>query len=213
MSSMPAPVDVGERDPRAEGDRREDRHLRGGVRSRDVVGRIRLGEAAPLRVGERLLEGRAALHLGEDEVRRPVDDPEHAVDVRDDERLAQHLDHRDRGADARLEAKLDAGVRGGGEELGAALRDELLVRGDDRLPGREQLEHVGFRAGSMPPITSATTPIAGSSRIAAGVGRQDARLGREVALLARRRGRARGPPAAGARLRARCPPRSRRAAG
>ena len=48
----------------------------------DVVGRVGLGEAEPLRLGERLVVGRAALHLGEDEVRRPVDDPEHAVDVR-----------------------------------------------------------------------------------------------------------------------------------
>jgi hypothetical protein len=55
------------------------------------------------------------------------------VDVRDDERLAQHLDHRDRGADRRLEAELHARLGGGGEELGPARGDELLVRGDDRL--------------------------------------------------------------------------------
>ena len=53
--------------------------------------------------------------------------------VRDDERLAQHLDHRDRRADARLEAQLHARVRRGGEELRPAPRDELLVRRDDVL--------------------------------------------------------------------------------
>ena len=66
------------------------------------------------------------------------------MDVRDDERLAQHLDHRDRGADARLEPELHARRRGGGEELRPAPRDELLVRGDDVLAAAEQeLEHVG----------------------------------------------------------------------
>ena len=33
----------------------------------------------------------------------------------------------------------------GGEELGAALGDELLVRGDDRLAGTEELEHEASR--------------------------------------------------------------------
>ena len=61
----------------------------------DVLRRVGLREAEPLRLGERLVVARAALHLGEDEVGRAVDDPEHAVDVRDDERLAQHLDHRE----------------------------------------------------------------------------------------------------------------------
>ena len=63
------------------------------------------------------LYDRAALHLGEHEVRRPVDDPEHAVDVRDDERLPQHLDHGNRRADRGLEPELDAAVGSGGEEL------------------------------------------------------------------------------------------------
>ena len=64
------------------------------------------------------------------------------MDVRDDERLAQHLDHRDRRADARLEAQLHARVRGGGEELGAPPGDELLVRGHDVLAAAQQLEHI-----------------------------------------------------------------------
>ena len=134
--------DVVERHARAERDGGEDRHLRRGVLPGDVLGRIGLREAEPLRLGERLVVGRAALHLGEHEVRRPVDDPEHAVDVRDDERLAQHLDHRDRRADRGLEAELDTAVRRRGEQLGAAARDELLVRGHDRLAGPQELEHV-----------------------------------------------------------------------
>ena len=45
-------------------------------------------------------------------------------------------------ADGRLEAELHARLGCGGEELGPARGDELLVRGDDRLAGAEQLEHV-----------------------------------------------------------------------
>ena len=51
----------------------------------------------------------------------------------------------DRGADGRLEAKLDARAGRGREELRAAAGDQLLVRRDDRLPGREQLEDVAPR--------------------------------------------------------------------
>ena len=62
--------------------------------------------------------------------------------VRDDQRLAQDLDHRDRRADARLEAQLDPAGRGGCEELRAAVRDQLLVRRRDVLAAAQQLEHV-----------------------------------------------------------------------
>ncbi len=64
------------------------------------------------------------------------------MDVGDDERLAQHLDHRDRRAHARLEPELDAGARRGREELRPAPRHELLVGGDDVLAAPQQLEHV-----------------------------------------------------------------------
>jgi hypothetical protein len=105
----PFEADVVQRHPRPEGDGRQDRHLRRSVRAAHVLRGVRLREPEALRLGERLVVDRAALHLGEDEVRRPVHDPEDAVDVRRDERLAEHLDHRDGGADARLEAKLHAG--------------------------------------------------------------------------------------------------------
>ena len=44
----PDHLDVGEREARVEGDRREDRHLRRRVGAGDVVGRVGLGEAARL---------------------------------------------------------------------------------------------------------------------------------------------------------------------
>ena len=135
-------LDPLERHPRAERDGGQDRRLGGRVETRDVLGRICLGVAEPLRLRERVVVGAALLHRREDEVRRAVDDPEHAVHVRDDERLAQHLDHGDRGADGGLEAELDTARGRRLEQLGAAAGDELLVRRHDRPAGAEELEHV-----------------------------------------------------------------------
>ena len=50
----PLDLDPVERDPRAERDRREDRHLGRGVEPGDVVGRVGLGVAEALRLGERV---------------------------------------------------------------------------------------------------------------------------------------------------------------
>ena len=176
------PVDLVEGDPRSERDGRENRHLGRGVRSGYVVGRIGLREAASLGVCERFGERGAALHLGEDEVRRSVDDPEDAMDVRDDERLAEHLDHRDRRADTRLEAELNFGRGSRREKLGAALGDELLVRRDDRLPRREQLEHVAAR-GLDPAHDFRDDTDRGVVPDRRRVGGQDAGLGAELAFL------------------------------
>ena len=55
----PDRLDVRERVPRVERDRREDRHLRRRVRTGDVVGRVGLGEPALLRLAQRLLVGLA----------------------------------------------------------------------------------------------------------------------------------------------------------
>jgi hypothetical protein len=104
----PVELDVVERRARSERDGREDRHLRRRVGAVHVLGRIGFRKAEPLRLRERFLVLVSLLHLRQDEVRRPVDDAEHAVHVGRDERLAEHFDHRDRGADGRLEAELDA---------------------------------------------------------------------------------------------------------
>ena len=137
--------DIGELHMRVEGDRRENRHLRGGVGAGNVVGGIGFRIAALLRVGERLVVALAAFHLGEHEVGRAVHDAEDAVDVGDDERLAQHLDHGNRRADTCLEAQLDARLRRGRKQLRTATRDELLVRGHDALAALQQLQYVTAR--------------------------------------------------------------------
>ena len=149
------------------------------------------------------------LHLGEDEVRRPVDDPEHAVDVRDDERLAQHLDHRDRRADRRLEAELDAAVGRGREELGAAVRRPAACS-----RSRPASPRGGARARSRRPARARPSP----RRRRRSPGRRGSRRSRSWSRRPRRgpfpgRGRARARPAAGGRSPARCRPPARAGAG
>ena len=110
------------------------------------------------------------------------------MDVRDDERLAQHLDHRDRRADARLEAKLDAGARGGVEELGAAPGDELLVRGDDVLAARGAARARARRPARRRPSPRRRSRSSGRRAISREVGREHAAVGREArARLSRSR--------------------------
>ncbi len=121
----------------------EDRHLRGGVRPVDVLGRVGLRVAELLGAGEDVVVGRAGRrHLAEDEVGRPVDDPEDPLQRHRGEPLADDPDHRDHAGDRRLEAQLHAGLAGGLEELVAVLGDQLLVRRDDRLAGAQRREDV-----------------------------------------------------------------------
>ena len=49
------------------------------------------------------------------------------------QRFGQGLDHRDAAGDGGLEAEVDALLAGQAEQLTALVRDQLLVRGHDRL--------------------------------------------------------------------------------
>ena len=136
----PLVVDVAGDDPGAERDRGDDRRLGAGVEALDVGGRVALGEAEPLRLGERLAVGGALFgHLGEDVVRRAVDDPEHAPDRLAAEALAQAAHERDPAGHGGLEQQVDAGVVGDAEQLDADVGEQLLVRRDDRLAGPQRL--------------------------------------------------------------------------
>ena len=74
-------VGLGELHRNAERDRAHDRRLVGGVDAGDVEGRVGLGVAEPLRLGERGREVDPLLaHLREDEVGRAVDDPGDPLD-------------------------------------------------------------------------------------------------------------------------------------
>ena len=138
-------VDVAEHDPRAEGDRGEDRHLCGRIGAANVLGRIGLGVAQALRFSERACIVGATLHRAQHEVGGAVDDAQHAPHVRHDQRLAQHLDHGDGRAHRRLEAQLDACRLRRAEQVSAPLREQLLVGGHDGLARREQVAQVAGR--------------------------------------------------------------------
>ena len=145
-------VDVGERqvadplvvhlagdDLGARGDRRHDRRLGPGVEALDVGGRVTLGVAEALGLGEGGLVGHPLLgHLREDVVRRPVDDAHHPRDRLAAQALAQRPHDRDAPGDCRLEEQVDAGLLGDLEQLDADVGEQLLVGGDHRLARRER---------------------------------------------------------------------------
>ena len=129
-------ADLVEPHRRAEGQPREDRHLRRRVLAGHVLGRVGLGVAQLLRLAQRLVVGRAGGgHLREDVVGRAVDDPVHALDVRGGERLRHHPDRRHHAGHRALEAQLHPAAAGGVEDLLAVLGEQLLVGGDDVAAG------------------------------------------------------------------------------
>ena len=131
---------------RVEREPREDRHLRRRVAPGHVVGRVGLRVAELLGLRERLRVGQpAARHLGEDVVRRAVDDPVDALDVRRGERLLQHADHRHDAGDGGLEAQLHAVLARARPQLLAVLGEQQLVGGDDVLAGAHRAQHVVAR--------------------------------------------------------------------
>jgi hypothetical protein len=115
---------------RPEGEPGEDRHLRRGIGTADVIARVRLRIAEILGLLQGLLVGEATPgHLGEDVVGGAVDDPEHLLDRDRAEALLDHADHRNRARDGRLEPKLGTALPRGGDQLLAVLGEQLLVGG------------------------------------------------------------------------------------
>ena len=90
-------------DLRAEGERGEDGELVGGVEAADVEGRIGLGVAEPLRVGEADVERQGLrLHPRQNVVAGAVENARDAADRVARQALAQRLDHRNAAPDRRL---------------------------------------------------------------------------------------------------------------
>ena len=139
-------ADLVEVDRRVEGQPGEDRHLGRGVAARDVVRRVRLRVAERLRLRERRVVGQAgAGHLGEDVVRRAVDDPVDPLDVGGRQRLLQHADDRHDAGHGRLEAQLHAVLARARPQLLAVLGEQQLVRRDDVAAGAHGPQHVVAR--------------------------------------------------------------------
>ena len=135
-------VDALELQRDAEGDGGEDGELVGGVDALDVEGRVGLGVAARLRLGEDVGElAPGVAHLGEDEVAGAVDDARHPQDAVAGEPLAQGLDDRDAAGDGGLEGDHDAAALRRLEDLVAVQGDEGLVGGDDVLAALDRGQH------------------------------------------------------------------------
>ena len=140
-----------EMDRRVEREPREDGHLRGGVLAVDVLRRVGLGIPEALRLREHVgVAGAGARHLGEDEVRRPVDDAVDAVDLGARQRLLHHADHRHHPRDRRLETQLHAVAARRRPQLLTVLGQQLLVGGDDVAARLQRAQDVVARGIQAP---------------------------------------------------------------
>ena len=138
---MPSIRDVVEAGAAVEGDRAEDRHLGGRVLAAHVLGGVGLGVAETLGLLEHVVVvGPGLGHLAQHVVGGAVDDAEHRLDLGRHQRLAQHLDDGHGADGAGLEAEVHAALLRRGEELGAVLRQQLLVGGHHVLAGLEGAE-------------------------------------------------------------------------
>src|SRR4051812_18320672 len=125
----------------AERDRRKNRELVRGVDALDVERRVGFRVAVRLRVLQRGLEGEAFLaHLGQDEVRRAVDDAGDPFDAIRSQALAQRLDDRHAARHRRLEGDHHALLLRRREYFVAVRGEQGLVRGDDVLAVADCLE-------------------------------------------------------------------------
>ena len=88
-------------------------------------------------------------HLREDVVRRAVHDAEHPGDAIAGQRLAQRPDQGDAPGHRGLERQVGGARVGGGLQLGAGAREQLLVPGDDGLARGERPQHQ--RPGGLEP--------------------------------------------------------------
>jgi hypothetical protein len=152
-----------------EGERGEDRALGGGVVAADVGGRVGLGVAERLRLGEHVGVGGALLgHPGEDVVGGAVEDADHPRDPVAGERLLQRLDDRDRAGDRGLVGEVDAGgVGAAAYSSGPSWATSSLLAVTTGLPS-SSARRISGPAGSRPPMTSTTTSTSSASTTAQG---------------------------------------------
>ena len=133
-------VDLFGVDPGVGGEGGQDADLAAGVDALDVRGRVLLGVAVVLGDLQSFLEGEVLIdHLGEDEVRRAVQDAVDGLDFVAGQAEDEGSDERDAAADTGLEHVVDVVLLRDGEEFGTASGHELLVGGDHVLAGGKAL--------------------------------------------------------------------------
>ncbi len=135
----PARRDIAERGLRPEREAREQRQFVRGIDPVDIKARIGLGEPERLCLRQHLGEIAAlGLHLGQDEIARPVEDAVNPLNHVGRSTLAQPLDHRHAARDRRLELERDARAFGRARQFQAVMREHRLVRGDKALARAER---------------------------------------------------------------------------
>jgi hypothetical protein len=126
---------VRRRDLLAERQGRQQHQFRTRVEAVDIRAGIRFGVPEPLRFGDQVLHGIAALlHLREDVVAGAVEDAVQGRDAVARDSLAQDRMNRDAAADARFHRDVDARLNGPVPDLRTARRHDLLIRGDYGFP-------------------------------------------------------------------------------
>ena len=122
-----------------EGDTGQNGRLGGGVIALDVGGRVPLGQAQRLSLGQNVgIVGPLLGHLGEDEVGGPVDDPHHPVDPFPGQRFSQGAHQGDGPGHRRLVQEVDTSLLGQGAQSHPFGRgQQSLVGRDNRLTGVE----------------------------------------------------------------------------
>ncbi len=130
----------------AEGDLGQNRQLVGGIDAVDVEGRIGLGIAAPLSLGQCLRIGLALFaHAGEDEIAGAVENALHRQDLVGGQALGQSGDDRDAAADRRLEGHSAVVTATHIEHFRAMLCQQGFVGGDDMFAVGQRVQDGLFR--------------------------------------------------------------------
>ena len=145
-----------------------------GVEAADVRGRIGLGVAQPLGLGQHLGEGAAGgLHLGQDVVAGAVEDAgdAHRPRRRPWPRAASSPPACRPSPPPRTAAATPVGLGQGGQ-LGAVLGDQRLVGGDHRLAEPQRGLDRALAGPSEPPISSTNMSMSGEAARATGSSNQ-----------------------------------------
>ncbi len=131
-----ASLDGARRHVNTQRDLREDRQLGLRIDPLDILRGIRLGQPEGLCLHQRIAKRQTvALHTAQDVVAGTVQDAGHTRQTVARQPVLDSADDRDASGDRCLEAQMAAGARRLSQQVGAGVRDDLLVRGHDRLAG------------------------------------------------------------------------------
>ena len=126
-------------DAHAEGRRRQNGQFRAGVETVDIGAGVAFRITQLLRLLQDCVERLApALHFSENEIRSPVEDARQRLDAVAGDALAQRRQYGNAARNRGLHSQAHVARRGPIPQRGSRLGDQLLVGGDDGLPGGDR---------------------------------------------------------------------------